>query len=423
MATTDLATTSRDGFKEAERTVRDYVCGDCGGRLTAIWRGDRYAAVCARWPDEHEHLRSHAEAAADDLRQRLEDNPKLAQTLAMHGAPIPLTSQALRSLSDEQLRSRVEVKFADMGDATPALRGQIIALCKTYLLDPVFDLMIYQGRPYITYEGRLRKLRESAYYRGHKVRPLLRDEKEAWSFKPEDIVVVCEVDMGSHGTVTDFGVVRAVGEVSPVARQHPQQLAIKRAVARASRQAVGIDLPTFDVGVRSVIDITEEPQRRTALEDGETMARKRFWATARGAPPNGFGLTDEQAHELLGVETLSGYPGGWDQALSDLTEKIAERESSPEDRTAPTTSAVAEGRGEGAASSRPSPAASMQTTLPADDAAFDEAVGRNRQLAEDARAIGVLGVDQFVTKRGWTLERLSKANAELSERIKSHRAF
>jgi hypothetical protein len=49
MSETSLVAT-RQGFAEAERTVRDYVCGDCGGVLVVLWRGDRYAAVCSRWP-------------------------------------------------------------------------------------------------------------------------------------------------------------------------------------------------------------------------------------------------------------------------------------------------------------------------------------------------------------------------------------
>lgn len=331
---------SRQGYREATASARDFVCGDCRGELVVLWMGDAYRAVCAH-DQSHASLLSRHQPAEDDLRRRIEADPRLAHALAVQGARVPLTTRALSDLSQEQLQSRVEARFAGIADATPALRAQIVGLAKLYRLDPLFDLTIYEGQPYVTYEGRLRKLREAAEYRGHTVRPLDRAEKAAWGYAPDDLVVQCDVEMSGRGIVRDWGVVhrgeieRALQRARELQRRpapvgvHPQLIALKRAVARASRQAVGIHLPTLDredeaTPVRVTEVRAELAPRAVAAPDPEAVARRRFWATAQGAPPDGLGLSDDEIYALLDVETLREYPGGWDRALSDLAER-AER--------------------------------------------------------------------------------------------------
>jgi hypothetical protein len=336
MSETSLVAT-RQGFAEAERTVRDYVCGDCGGVLVVLWRGDRYAAVCSRWPQEHLHLKSHTQVQQDEIRARLERDPKLTRTLAVQGAQVPLTTRAIKELDNAKLMARIPDRYGASIEVSQPQKLQIAQMARLYGLDPMWDLMIYEGKPYITYDGRLRKLREHPDYRGHKVRPLARSEKEEWAYDPRDIVIQVDIDMGLRGLVTEWGVVRQ-SEIegalvtqrannsrkpAPVA-SHPQQIALKRAVARGSRMAVGIDLPTVIDASSRVIDVQEVGQPRERPPDAETIARKRFWATAHAAAPDGLGLDDADVHRLLGVETVNGYPGGWDQALSDLTERAAQ---------------------------------------------------------------------------------------------------
>lgn len=258
MSTTGMQHSSRQGYREAEAVARDRVCGDCQGELVVRWGGDAYRAECAR-DDMHEHVVSRREIARDDIRRRVEAEPRLAHALAVQGARVPLTTRAIGDLSQEQLQSRVDARFAGVAEATPAVRAQIVGLAKLYRLDPLFDMTLYEGRPYVTYEGRLRKLREAPGYQGHVVRPLGRAELEAWGYATDDLVVQCDVDMGPHGTVTDWGVVRreeidrALARARETHRQpapvggHPQQIALKRAIARASRQAVGVDLPTLGI--------------------------------------------------------------------------------------------------------------------------------------------------------------------------------
>lgn len=337
--TTALASASRDGYTEATNTANDYTCGDCGGRLSVLWRGDRYAALCARYPTDHSSLKSVRDIEKDEVRRRMEASPETARALATQGAQVPMTTQAIRELDNAKLLARIPARYgtAESMAVGPEQRLQLAQMSRLYGLDPLFDLMIYEYKAYITYDGRLRKLREHPEYRGHKVRPLNRAEKEEWSYDPGDIVIQCDVDMGARGIITEWGVVRKSEmdraeasskannrKAAPVAT-HPQQIALKRAVARASRMAAGIDLPTVVEGSFQTIEIEQiRPQRPPQPEDAEAAGRRKFWTVARTNAPDGLGLDDGDVHRLLNVETVTGYPGGWDQALSDLTERASQ---------------------------------------------------------------------------------------------------
>jgi hypothetical protein len=333
MTTTQIVPFDR-GYTAGQRAVLDFLCAEDHGALVLTHFDGEWRAVCPRDP-AHVNQVAVKDLQADEIRERLERNPETARTLATQQARVPLTTDALKNLSDEQLKSRVTAAFAGVTEATDMLRAQIIGLSKLYGLDPLFDLMIYQGKPYINYDGRLRKLREAPNFRGEtELRPLSRTEKEEWGFDPGDVVIKCTADMGPKGLVTDFGVVRAQGESSPVARSHPQLLAIKRARARVSRVATGIDLPTIIDSSGRVIDVQRiDQQSQPALNPGDAgaHARRRFWATARAPLPDGLGLSERHVYELLGVDSLSDYPGGWSQALSDLTERAADADIAEDD--------------------------------------------------------------------------------------------
>jgi hypothetical protein len=428
--TTDLAT-SRQGYDEAVRTARDYQCADCGGVLLVRWRGDRFVANYGRYPDDHEHIRSHADIQADDVRERLERNPQVARALAVQGSSVPLTTQAIKELDNEKLMARVPDRYGSTIEVSKPMKIQLAQLARIYGLDPLWDLMLYEGRPYVTYDGRLRKMREHPEYRGHKVRPLSRAEKEEWGYDPADLVIQCDVDMGPRGVITDWGIVRA-SEVkgaleraergrdgrptkpAPVA-SHPQQIGIKRAVYRASKQAVGIDLPTIIESGGRVIDVQEVQPRQHPLPagDAEAQARRRFWSIARGSPPDGLGLDDADIHRLLQVETLKDYPGGWDQALSDLTERAAADDAEEIDPGDMGEGGWAEAS-EGDVNSGPANA-----TEPEYDTLVADALKKNVLLLEDARSLDVKGLGALTAKQNWPLHKVNEANVELQGRVRS----
>lgn len=423
---------SDDGYEQAKEAVRDLVCGDCGSALVVLFmNGDGWAAKCPK-DQAHPNRISHRQVEQDEIRQRLERNPGVSRELAMQGSRVPLTSQAIRELDNEKLLARVPARYGGTIDVTREQRTQLAQLARIYGLDPLWDLMIYEGRPYVTYEGRLRKLREAPLYRGHKVRPLNRAEKEEWGYDPADLVIQCDVDMGEHGTATDWGIVRA-SEIeaaqkrarennkkpAPVA-SHPQQIAIKRAVSRASRQAAGVDLPTIiEASAAHVIEV-EPMQRPRPTGSVEELARRRFWAIAQGSPPDGLGLGNDEIHQMLNVQSLGGYPGGWDQALSDLTMRVAEVHNEGVDALPEFEDDDTEDRSEAPQERQAGTGATALAPVPEPVGdGIRVALERNAELVAAARDMGCRGLGSLTANESWPLENIEKANTELAARIKS----
>ncbi len=432
-----------DGYQAAKDLARDNLCAN-GHELVVKWStsDSHYVAVCVRRDCEGAGIRSRRDADQDDLRERFARNPQLSQSLAVRD--VPLTTQAIRELDNDKLMARVPDRYGTSIEVSKPMKLQLAQLARLYGLDPLWDLMVFEGHPFVTYDGRLRKLREHPDYRNHRVRPLNKTEKEEWGYEPGDLVIQCDVDMGQRGVITDWGIVRATevsaalerakrdGKKSAPVGIHPQQIAIKRAVARASRQAVGIDLPTVIESQPGRVIVQEMGARPPSAMDSEMLAQRRFWSTARSGPPDGLGLSDAEVHRLLGVETLTGYPGGWEQALSDLTERAAQDGDIDYDddgydderdfgaSPAPTS----------AASQSPAaveqPGASVEaphfTGAPSADPEQDDMevtlLDLNGQMYLDANSLGLKQIGHLHATADWSDKRIQEANEKLDTLIR-----
>lgn len=173
----------------------------------------------------------------------------------------PNTALATRGWTDQQLKTRIQANInARFGlqDATPQQLNIVYLLAKRWGLDPVNELTLYEGRPFITLDGRLQLMRRHPDYRGYRTRPLNRQEKEDWGYEPDDLAVECTVLTHHTGEVTARGCVRRAEvdsarkraqdsgkRAAPVGIYAPE-IAEKRAIARASRAAFGQDVPDED---------------------------------------------------------------------------------------------------------------------------------------------------------------------------------
>ena len=147
------------------------------------------------------------------------------------------------ALSDKQIRTRLEVaKQPGYGleEATSAQLNLIYLLCQRYRLDPLFHITLYRGRPWVTIDGRIELAKRHPEYRGFRTRPLTKDEKAAWDYRPDDLVVECTISTKSWGDISSRGKVTAQERQknTPVG-SNPQEMAEKRAIARAARLAFG----------------------------------------------------------------------------------------------------------------------------------------------------------------------------------------
>lgn len=193
------------------------------------------------------------------------------------------TSLAVREYSDSAIKTRMRLnQQAGYGleRASAAQLNIVFLLCQRYQLDPVSDLTLFEGRPFITIDGRLRLLRRHPDYRGYACRPLLKDEKTAWGFESEDIVVECVIRTASWGEISARGRVastevegareraRQSGKKAAPIGTHPVEIAEKRAIARAERAAFGqeavLDDEEIEEATQAVIQERNDPERVAA---------------------------------------------------------------------------------------------------------------------------------------------------------------
>lgn len=220
------------------------------------------------------------------------------------------TALAVREFSDTQLQQRIKANISarfGLQDATPAQLNTVFLQAKRWALDPINEITLYEGRIFITLDGRLQLMRRNPDYRGYRTRPLSRTEREDWGYEPDDVVVECTILTHTHGEITERGCVRRAEidgararakesgrKAAPVGIYGPE-IAEKRAIARSSRAAFGQDVPDEDE-VGYIIEERNDPERNRALaaqqvaifgsdDDGTAFADQPKASPA--APPTG----------------------------------------------------------------------------------------------------------------------------------------
>jgi len=147
------------------------------------------------------------------------------------------------ALTDQQLRRRLQVahsKGFGLQDATNEQLEQVYLLCQRYRLDPELHLTLFRGRPWVTIDGRVELAKRNPDYLDFRTRPLSKDEKDAWDYARDDLVVECTIRCRSGATFVANGKVTASERKGQTpAATHPQEMAVKRAFARTARLAFG----------------------------------------------------------------------------------------------------------------------------------------------------------------------------------------
>ena len=211
------------------------------------------------------------------------------------------TALANREFSDAQLQTRIELnKRAGYGleKANAAQLNIVFLMAQRYQLDPVSDITLYEGRPWITIDGRVRLMRRHPEYRGFSCRPLSKDEKEAWGYEPDDIVVECIVRTSTWGELSARGKVSAAevraareraeanNRKSAPVGMHPVEIAEKRAIARAERAAFGQDaFPDEEEAELQVIEVRDQERVRAGARDYDRVFGTDEDRDQEGVPP------------------------------------------------------------------------------------------------------------------------------------------
>ena len=217
-----------------------------------------------------------------------------------------METTALMKLDLEQMLARVnQARFPK--DLTIQDRQLIAKVSIEYGLDPLFtELMIYQGRPYVTIDARRRKAQETGRLDGISSRPATKEEREARKVPDEDylFLVLVWVKGASH-PFEGWGRVKAAdtkGDPHLPIVKDTAAMAEKRAEAQALRRAFHLPLPSFEEIVEG--EFAELPEKKKAPKPKPSPPKAVMSPTA---PTQNNRLTEPQRRKIFGDARQMGY--------------------------------------------------------------------------------------------------------------------
>ena len=240
--------------------LKSHVCGDCGSRLEIAWGGgqgyDGYILRCGNIT----HNTITARIKKSELRI---EGEKIFRRL--HG----MDTTALMKMDKPTMLARIgQAKFPK--DLTKTEQTLMCEVAISYGFDPIMqELMIYQGNPYVTINGRYRKAQETGQFDGMDSRPATESERKARNAKQGDFLYRCEVwrKDASHPFVGWGRVLEKEthgSEHLPIVKD-PDRQAEKRAESMGLRKAFSMPFP---------IQGWEEAQMAMAEVNGRTVDTK-----------------------------------------------------------------------------------------------------------------------------------------------------
>lgn len=218
------------------------TCGQCDGRLTVAFGGffgyQGWILRCRKL--EHNTIKAKGKPSE---KEQVVINMYKGKT--MQGAE-------LTKMTENQMIGRInQARFPQ--ELSPDHKKMLAGIAIEYGLDPLMgELVIYQGKPYITMDGRLRKAQETEKYDGVHVEVATAEQKVAMGYKAEDFVWRADVYRigASHafegwGYVTQKEMSMNTNPHLPIVK-NPSQHAQKRAIVKALRMAFHVPLPSFE---------------------------------------------------------------------------------------------------------------------------------------------------------------------------------
>lgn len=219
-----------------------------------------------------------------------------------------MDSKALMATSEAGMMARIErAKFPQA--LKPEEKKALALAAITYGFDPLMgELTIFQGRPYVSIDGRYRKAQETGKFDGVSSRPATEAERKEWSIPDGDYFFRAEVQVkGAAFPFVGWGRVLAretQGQGFKPTESNPQRMAEKRAEAQALRKAFSIPLPNAeDIGTEN--EPLEFQEIKTNPSTGEVIEAEcrevPDEAKAKPARPSGL-ITDAQMVAFKGLD-------------------------------------------------------------------------------------------------------------------------
>jgi hypothetical protein len=345
-----------------------------------------------------------------------------------------------KPLSLADLARRIDLNKASGWGLQNATQDQLNGLalfCQKHELLPGDEVTLYEGRPWITVDGRVTLMRRNRReYRGYAQRPLTHEEKEAWGWDPGDVVIETTVRTVTYGEIKAYGRVskeeRAGVQVSgvrhnPVARHNPVEMAMKRSISRAERLAFGTESFIDDEELaEAAITVIEERNAPEKIARDAAMYDRIYGSDANGdafadMPPTrateaqGGSVEEDDSQEMQDENaTRSALVASYRGLLADAarrlgagfveSEWVLQEDASDEEIEA-----------KGVALSE-----LLTSSAPKASKLREEACKKNAALLVDAEAAGVRGLRMLKAASSDSLEMVIKKNSEIGQRIRSH---
>ena len=226
------------------------ICSICNRLLVVAWDGAANTSVLRCGPNKaHTGTKSAWEHPAQIERGQRE------------------MTYALANLPTDETGMLARIERAKFPQALTSEEKKTLALAAlSYGLDPLMgELTIYQGRPYVSIDGRYRKAQETGRLAGVETRPATKAERVAWDIPDGDFFMRTEVWVKDvERPFVAWGRVRkketealkdpAKAGFRPL-ETNPQRMAEKRAEGQALRKAFSIPLPSLeDVVAEEYVD-------------------------------------------------------------------------------------------------------------------------------------------------------------------------
>ncbi len=226
------------------RRAKDSKCGVCGKPINAAWGqslgfGEQYVLRCVNL--EHGTIEKRRMSATEK------------DQLAMLRGESGMDSTGLMEMDQPTMMERIaQAKFPR--DLTLDDKKMMCVVAMGYGFDPLMhEIMVYQGNPYITIDGRMRKAQETGKFDGINSRPATEAERQEREAEGGDLLYRCEAwRKGSSHPFVGWGKVRAKeiqkardsrgAEFLPLAVD-PHRIAEKRSEAQGLRKGFSIPAP------------------------------------------------------------------------------------------------------------------------------------------------------------------------------------
>ena len=197
----------------------------------------------------------------------------------------------------------------DMTEAQAAIMARLSLL---YELDPLMDeLILYQGKPYLTLKGALRVAIRDDRFRGIECVPATPAERDAFRVRDDEQLWVARVHRaGWDVPIVGYGRASASDD-QPVARRWTAEMAQKRAKHRALRDAFSLPVPGVEEAGDPVADAPRGPVlegvSRPVVDAAPAVAPERVAPMAVSAPDQPAGIRPDQISAIHAI----GHAIGW----------------------------------------------------------------------------------------------------------------